>query len=88
MAARTFISPDGTVWQAWNVNPGEHAQRPVHARLHLPESMTAGWLCFESEFEKRRLHPIPPGWEDHSEEQLWTFCLEAQPVVRRMTNAA
>ena len=82
MAARTFTAPDGTSWEAWNVVPGQHADWPSHARRHLPESLSDGWLCFESATEKRRLHPIPPGWEEHSEELLWRLCTTAQPVRR------
>jgi hypothetical protein len=29
----------------------------------LNASLTAGWLVFESLEERRRLAPIPPGWE-------------------------
>jgi len=32
--------------------------------------LAAGWLCFKSGNETRRLAPIPDGWELFSEEQL------------------
>lgn len=38
-----------------------------------------GWLCFEaSEGEKRRLVPVPDGWEAASDEQLWLWCRVAK----------
>lgn len=32
------------------------------ARVTLPGSFSAGWLCFESQGEKRRLTPVPAEW--------------------------
>ncbi len=87
MATRTFTAPDGTVWQAWNVVPDEHLDWPEHARRHLPETLAGGWLCFESPAEKRRLQPIPAEWESGDESQLWSFCLSADPVRRRLAPA-
>ena len=82
MAERTFTDPGGTMWQAWSVVPDEHSDWPEHARKHLPDSMANGWLCFESEREKRRLHPLPAGWENWSEEELLAFCNSANRVDR------
>lgn len=82
MGVRSFTSPDGTSWQAWCVIPGQHADWPEHARRHLPEAMAAGWVCFESATEKRRLQPIPAGWDERPDADLWDFCLSAQPVRR------
>ena len=87
MAERSFTAPDGTLWQAWNVVPGEHSNWPANARRHLPAALADGWLCFESASEKRRLHPIPQGWEERSDADLWSFCAGAQPVVRRVAAA-
>lgn len=83
MAARSFSAPDGRTWQAWNVNPREHTDWPQRARLHLPELMVEGWLCFEAEDEKRRLQPVPQGWERGTEEELWSYCCRAEPVRKR-----
>lgn len=88
MAERTFTAPDGTLWQTWSVVPGEHADWPAHARSHLPPAMADGWPCFESAGEKRRLHPIPRGWEERSEAELWGFCRSAAAVQPRAAGAA
>lgn len=87
MAERIFTAPDGTVWQAWSVVPGDHADWPAQARSQLPPSMAEGWLCFESSAGKRRLHPIPPGWEARSDADLWGFCTLADAVRARATSA-
>lgn len=42
-----------------------------------------GWLCFESKAgEKRRLVPVPDGWETASAEKLWMWCRAAAEVPR------
>ena len=83
MAERSFTGPDGTLWQAWDVVPGQHLDWPAQARRHLPEALGGGWLCFESPAEKRRLHPIPAAWEHQSDVDLLRFCADAAPVRRR-----
>jgi hypothetical protein len=39
-------------------------------RVRMGEELTRGWLVFECEHEKRRLMPIPPGWDLASDEEL------------------
>jgi hypothetical protein len=39
-------------------------------RAVLHGSYAQGWLCFESDIEKRRLSPIPSGWTTCSAELL------------------
>ena len=42
-----------------------------------------GWLCFESAAgEKRRLAPVPDGWETASYDTLWMWCRAAGEVPR------
>lgn len=41
-----------------------------------------GWLCFESEGEKRRLVPIPDDWVDMGPDRLATLLQAAKRVVR------
>jgi len=40
--------------------------------------MAAGWLCFESQGEKRRLAPVPEHWEKANERMLAAFCNAAK----------
>ncbi|CAN5144870.1 hypothetical protein BH24GEM2_BH24GEM2_04730 [soil metagenome] len=43
----------------------------------LTPGLERGWLCFESDAEKRRLSPIPPDWEQGTDEELAALCGEA-----------
>jgi hypothetical protein len=40
----------------------------------------AGWLCFESHDERRRLTPIPDDWVRCDEAKLEAYCREARPA--------
>jgi hypothetical protein len=40
----------------------------------------AGWLCFESPDERRRLTPIPDDWARCDEAKLETYLREARPA--------
>jgi len=39
-----------------------------------------GWLCFESQDERRRLTPIPDDWARCDEVKLEAYCREARPA--------
>lgn len=81
MALRTFVSHDGTEWNVWNVVPTlVHNDRKVS----LSTGMTQGWLCFESRGVKRRIVPIPAGWEEWSDAELDTALARSQAVERRL----
>lgn len=82
MALRVFTDPDGRSWQVWSVVPGEQIgfERTLG---HLPDAMSGGWLCFESASEKGRLFPIPQGWEQRADGELWLLCGAAAPMRRR-----
>ena len=74
---RTFDDPEGRQWSVWSVTPSRKAN------AFLPETMTGGWLCFETEDEKRRLHPISEGWDELPPDRLWELCRSAEPARRR-----
>lgn len=46
-------------------------------RVRSTETLSRGWLAFESTSERRRLSPIPPGWEHSSESELARLCERA-----------
>ncbi|HEX8360416.1 MAG TPA: hypothetical protein VF613_09925 [Longimicrobium sp.] len=56
-------------------------------RVRTPGLMTpgleSGWLCFESGSEKRRLSPIPPGWDQAPDDELESLFRDARAVTRR-----
>lgn len=82
MALRT-LTHDGTEWTVWNVVPS------LDTRLHIQLSppVEAGWLCFQSAEEKRRIVPAPAGWEEWSDEEL-AEGLRRAVVVRSVGTAA
>ena len=46
-------------------------------RVRLAGGLENGWLAFESSGERRRLAPIPTGWESVSEKELELLCRRA-----------
>ena len=58
-----------------------------HARSPVAAEFAAGWLCFETGGEKRRLAPVPDAWERADDETLEQWCSLAKPVVRRSSGS-
>lgn len=50
-------------------------------RVGISETLSAGWLAFKSTSERRRLSPIPPGWEKASESELAALCARASAAA-------
>jgi len=86
--AKRFESPDGRRWMVWSVLPGQHTSTALRSRNRLPGGLEAGWLCFDTEGEKRRLVPVPDAWEAVEDDGLWALCGSACPVVRRAAAVA
>jgi len=78
MAVREFIDAAGVTWRVWNT-------RPSKAGVYR-DRFSAGWLTFESRTERRRLAPIPPNWEDASDERLGLMSRVAEVVERRRSS--
>ncbi|HYJ78189.1 MAG TPA: hypothetical protein VEW03_01105 [Longimicrobiaceae bacterium] len=79
MALRVFTARDGTVWNVWNVVP---TLARNDQKLTLSVGMTEGWLCFESGGVKRRVVPVPEGWESWEDEELQVALASAREVQR------
>ncbi len=71
MAYREFTDDGGTVWRAWDTYPGSAA--------NVRPGFEGGWLGFECEAERRRLAPVPAGWEEASDGDLRAMLARAQP---------
>jgi hypothetical protein len=56
---------------------------PAHHRSLVAAEFAYGWLCFETFGEKRRLAPVPEGWERADDETIEQWCCVAKPVARR-----
>jgi hypothetical protein len=77
---RLFDDRHGATWDVWAVYP-EGRQSQVAA---LPGSFQSGWLVFESsDGEKRRLSPIPDGWQAMAPDELEQLCERASTAPRR-----
>lgn len=57
--------------------------RRVRCAETMMPGLGSGWLCFARGEEKRRLTPIPPGWEAAPEAELEALFEQARPVTRR-----
>lgn len=44
--------------------------------------LEAGWLCFESEGERKRLAPVPEAWESVDDMTLAALCNFASEEIR------
>jgi len=61
----------------------EGEDRRGHKPGLLTPGLESGWLCFENGEEKRRLTPIPPGWEEVGEGGLEELLQRSRSVDRR-----
>lgn len=87
MTHRFFRDPSGAEWQVWDACASSDVRGPV-----APE-LAAGWLCFErvlapgapidTPMERRRLAPIPPGWDALSDAELRVLLARAPAAARR-----
>ena len=76
---RGFTDAGGTEWRVWQVLPSpldnQQDTADTLTRMSLNGTPFAnGWLCFESTAEKRRLAPIPEGWEFLEPQVLEVLC--------------
>jgi hypothetical protein len=79
---RVFEDASGTRWDAYAIHPSASS-----GRVRLPEPYRNGWLAFESAAEKRRLSPIPEGWQSLPDDALRALCGRAEIVPRRVLPA-
>lgn len=87
MALRTFLDSRGVFWSVWNVLPqtrsGLVASPHLPAGPQLTPGLERGWLCFENPREKRRLTPIPEGWEECTDAELERLLGQANTVPKK-----
>jgi hypothetical protein len=91
MPLRTFEDSKGETCKVWNVTPFvvQGTERRMTERrmaagtLYSGPERESGWLCFERGNEKRRLTPVPAGWDDAPDHELESLFDSARPVTRR-----
>lgn len=60
----------------------ERLKNPFRRTVEVASEYSDGWLCFESEDEKRRLAPVPEGWTKAGPDRLATWLQGAKRVVK------
>ena len=73
MSHRIFTDSTGTDWQVWDVRPTTTTES-----IQLRSEYAEGWLAFQSNLGRKRLVPIPTGWEQLGDDTLCRLCSEAQ----------
>ncbi|MEP6732665.1 MAG: hypothetical protein ABJE10_18620 [bacterium] len=75
MAVREITDERGEVWQVFAVHPGTES-----GANSLTDTFKGGWLCFLSGKGRRRVAPIPEGWEAMSDHSLRRMLSVAPPT--------
>jgi hypothetical protein len=100
MSYREFWDQSGVRWEVWEVQPALLERRlypddtpadidrrtTTRKRAPVAHELRFGWLVFESGGSKRRLAPVPPGWERLDDEGL--SGLLTQALVRDQPRVA
>ena len=60
----------------------ERRRNPFRRNLEVASEFSNGWLCFEGGGEKRRLAPVPDGWDQAGPDRLATWLQSAKRVVK------
>ena len=74
MPIREFIDSSGAEWRVWETKPRDDSV--------FDGRMKRGWLTFECGSLRKRLAPIPRGWEHAPPGRLDLMCRAADPVRR------
>lgn len=76
MPLREFVDEGGTTWLAWSTFPRSGA--------NVRAAYAEGWLSFQvaGGQDRRRLVPVPQGWEAASEDELRAYLRRARPPER------
>ena len=94
MPHRQFTDSAGRTWDVWDVYPttaalslsmystGQPERRP-DPRDAVAPGLADGWLCFEHASERRRLAPVPTGWNELPPPELELLRDTAAQVQRR-----
>jgi hypothetical protein len=60
----------------------DRRKNPFRRSIEVASEYSQGWLCFESEGEKRRLAPVPEGWDEAGPDRMATWLQAAKRVVK------
>lgn len=84
MAVREFTDSKGRQWRAWDVTPDELSPR-TKDEDYLAQLYYTGWIVFEAVAgeDKRRLYPVPKGWNELPVAELEVLLRKAEIVPKR-----
>ena len=86
MASREFADPAGVIWTVWAVVPQDMSSALKRLTGGAGERRTP-WLVFQSATgEKRRVTPVPSGWEEYDDTELmrmWEAAVRVPPAPAR-----
>ena len=88
VAVRDLTDGKGQTWRVWDVTPEELNPR-TQDETFLAQLYYTGWLVFEKSTgeEKRRLYPIPRGWEALPDLELEVLLQKSEVVPPRKLKA-
>ena len=61
---------------------GDDRRSREEPRGPISSELVAGWVVFQSAAERRRLAPVPDGWEQLEERELRALCARAGSATR------
>jgi hypothetical protein len=74
-------------WEVWDVRPASPVLMTA-TQGSAPQALAHGWLCFQSGSTRKRLFPIPEGWEQLPVDELIRLWRTATPAPTRGPGAA
>jgi hypothetical protein len=77
MALREIRDAHGVLWTIYDVRPTGSRRSAASVQSRLVD----GWLCFQSDAQKRRLAGIPADWHTLTDHALLVMMGTARPVV-------
>ena len=81
MPLREFRDSSGIEWKVWDTTPDRMQASPASDR-GLGD-LRGGWITFSSILGRRRLAPVPAGWETLATVELERLCDQAVPTRRQ-----
>ena len=60
----------------------ERRKSPFRRNVEVASEYSNGWLCFESEGERKRLAPVPEAWDRADDMTLAALCNFASETIR------
>lgn len=83
MAHRRIVDNESQVWDVWEVRTSAASPRRILVQSELQD----GWLAFQCGDQRRRLAPLPVGWDELSDRALLGLMDQASLIQPRVVRA-